>query len=153
MNVSLNDKLKQFLCSEWNIAGKIIANLRENLAEIPPWRHPFLTSSGTYLGDIYKVVENSLRMLTEEIEGRKLQKNDRWHQSLLEKSYEYGLIPEDHYKTIRGMLGFRHVYVHGYAVQLDEKNIRQRAPEAIDAFYAFENHIRTKFDIPKRGTR
>ena len=148
MNVNLNGKLKRFLCNEWDFANQTIANLRENLTEISPWRHPFLTSSGAYLGDIYKVVENSLRMLIEEIESEKLPKNDRWHQSLLEKSYEHELIPEDYYKTIRGMLGFRHVYVHGYAVQLDEKNIRQRAPEAIEAFYAFENHIRTKFDIP-----
>ena len=116
MSVNLNDKLKQFLCNEWDVARQTIVNLRENLAEISPWRHPFLTSSGTYLGDIYKVLENSLRMLTEEIEGEKLQKNDRWHQSLLEKSYEYGLIPEGDYKTIRGMLNYRHFYVHKTAV-------------------------------------
>ena len=147
MNVNLNDKLKQFLRNEWDIAGQTIANLQENLAELPSWNHQYLASSGAYLGDIYKAVEKTLRMLVEEIEGKNLIKNDRCHQSLLEKSHEYGLILDDNYKTIRSMLGFRHVYVHGYAVQLDEKNIRQRAPEAIDAFYAFENHIRTKFDI------
>jgi len=87
-------------------------------------------------------VESTLRLLVEEIEGEKLQKNDRWHQVLLEKSYEYDLIPEEKYKTIRGMLNYRHFYVHGYAVELDETIIRQRAPEAIEAFYMFVEHIR-----------
>ena len=148
MNAGLSDKSKQFLRSEWDIADQTIMILRENLAVLSPWPHQYLTSSGAYLGDIYKVVEKTLRTLVEEIEAKKLPKNERWHQTLLEKSYEYCLIPEENYKTLRGMLRYRHLYVHGYAVKLDEEIIRQRAPEAIEAFYAFVNHIRTKFDIP-----
>ena len=148
MNVSLNDDLKQFLSSEWDIADRTIAILRENLAVPSPWIPQYLTSSGAYLGDIYKAVEKTLRTLVEEIEGKRLPKNDRWHQSLLEKGYEYGLIPEEHNKTIREMLGFRHVIVHGYSVKLNEENIRKGAPEAIDAFYGFVDHIRTKLSIP-----
>ena len=148
MNVGLSDKSKQFLRSEWDIADQTIMILRENLAVLSPWPHQYLTSSGAYLGDIYKVVEKTLRMLIEEIEAKKLPQNDRWHQTLLEKSYEYCLIPEEHYITLRGMLRYRHLCVHGYAVKLDEEIIRQRAPEAIEAFYAFVNLIRTKFDIP-----
>ena len=87
-------------------------------------------------------------MLVEEIELKKLPKNDRWHQSLLEKSYEYGLIQEGNYKAIRGMLNYRHFYVHGYAIELNEDIIRQRAPEAIEALHAFVRYILTKFDVP-----
>ena len=142
MSVNLSDDSKRFLCSEWDRAFRTAAKLRENLAESSAWKHQYLTSSGAYLGDLYKAVESTLRLLVEEIEGEKLQKNDRWHQVLLEKSYEYDLIPEEKYKTIRGMLNYRHFYVHGYAVELDETIIRQRAPEAIEAFYMFVEHIR-----------
>ena len=148
MSVRLNDDVKQFLCNEWGREHRTVTKLQENLAELSAWKHQYLTSSGAYLGDIYKAVENTLRMLIEEIKDEKLQRNERWHQSLLEKSYERGLIPEENYKTIRGMLNYRHFYVHGYAVELNEEIIRQRAPEAIKAFYAFVNHIRTRFDIP-----
>ena len=151
MSVNLNDDSKQFLCNEWDRAFRTVAKLRENLAEPFAWKHQYLTSSGAYLGDLYKAVENTLRMLVEEIESEKLQKNDRWHQTLLEKSYEHGLVPEENYKTIRGMLNYRHFYIHGYAVELDEIIIRQRAPEAIEAFYAFVEHIRMRFDIPFKG--
>ena len=147
MSVNLNDDSKQFLCNEWNRAFRTVIKLRENLAELSAWKHQYLTSSGAYLGDIYKAVENTLRMLVEEIDGEKLQKNDRWHLALLERSYEHGLIPEVNYKTIRGMLNYRHFYVHGYAVELNEDIIRQRAPEAIEAFHTFVGHIQTRFDI------
>ena len=147
MSENLNGDLKRFLCNEWNRAYQTIAKLRENLAELSTWKHQYLTSSGAYLGDLYKAVENTLRILVEEAEAKKLQKNDRWHQSLLEKSYLHGLIPEEIYKTIRGMLNYRHFHIHGYAVELNEEIIRQRAPEAIEAFNAFVKHIRTRFDI------
>jgi hypothetical protein len=148
MNVSLSDKSKQFLCDEWNKADRTIVILRENLDEPSPWSPQYLISSGTLLGDIYKAVENSLRTLIEEIDGNRLLKNDRWHQTLLEKSYEYGLILDENYKTIRSMLSYRHRFIHGYDVELDEKYIREGATEAIEAFCEFVNHIRTKFDIP-----
>ena len=43
---------------------------------------------------------------------------------------------------------FLYVIVHGYSIKLNEESIRQGASEAIDAFYGFVDHIRTKFDIP-----
>jgi len=144
----LSGKSIKFLCDEWETVDQAIVYLRENLEELPPWRYQSLASSGAVLGDIYKTVESTLRTLVEKIEGRKLNKDDRWHKALLEKGYEYEFIPKEHYKTIREMLGFRHVIVHGYSIKLNEESIRQGAPEAINAFYGFVDHIRTKFDIP-----
>ena len=86
MSVNLSSDLKQFLYEHWSNAHQTIIALQENLSEAPPWTHQYLTSSGTYLGDIYKAIENSLRVLVEEIDGQRLVKSDRWHQTLLDKS-------------------------------------------------------------------
>ena len=150
MNVNLSDDLKQFLCEHWSNAHRTIIALQENLSASSPWSHQYLTSSGTYLGDIYKAIENSLRVLVEEIDGQRLAKNDRWHQTLLEKSFENGLIPINNSKTFREMLRYRHFYVHGYAMNLDESVIRESSPQAIRSFYEFVEHLKEKFDIPQQ---
>jgi uncharacterized protein YutE (UPF0331/DUF86 family) len=147
MNVKLHCKSKQFLCEHWKNAEETILVLQENLSEPAPWKHQYLTSSGTYLGDIYKAIEYSLRTLVEEIDGQKLIKDDKWHKNLLEKSIEYSLIPVNNYKIIREMLSYRHFFVHGYSVKLDETIIRDSAPLAIEAFHSFVKHIQNEFDI------
>ena len=98
--------------------------------------------------ELYNAVENSLRVIVENIENKKIIKNDRWHQTLLEKGCEYDLIPIKAYRTIRGMLEFRHVVIHGYSKDFKEDKIREYIPDAIEAFYAFEEHIRAKLEIP-----
>ena len=55
-----------------------------------------------------------------------IERSSRFRRDFKREFKTHGLIPEDHYKTIRGMLGFRHVYIHGYAVQLDETSVRER---------------------------
>jgi len=107
VSVNLSDDSKRYLRSEWAKAHETAEKLGENLSESSAWKHQYLTSGGTYLGDLYKTVENTLRTIVEEVEEEKPAKNDRWHQALLEKGCRYNLIPEEHYKTIRGMLSHK----------------------------------------------
>ena len=111
------------------------------------WKRVQITAMGAYLGDIYKAVEHSLRTLVEEIDGKKVDKNEFWHKNLLERGLELGLIPIEAYKTIREMLNFRHVFIHGYARTLNAEIIKKYAPEVINAFSQFVRYIGQKFEI------
>jgi hypothetical protein len=115
------------------------------------WKRVQITAMGAYLGDIYKAVEHSLRTLVEEIDGKKVEKNEFWHKNLLERSLELDLIPIEDYKTIREMLNFRHVFIHGYAVTLNAEIIKKESPEVINVFSRFIRHIGQKFDIVDAG--
>jgi uncharacterized protein YutE (UPF0331/DUF86 family) len=108
---------------------------------------------GSALGDIYKVVEHSLKNIIEETTRRKIPKDANWHQKLLEEATREGLIPDEIRKIIRGMLGYRHLDVHGYSMDVREDLIRKNAPEAIMAFYDFVGHLQEKFDIPDADIR
>ena len=100
---------------------------------------------GMLLGDIYKAVEQSLRMIVENIEKQKILKDEAWHENLLAFSEQLGLIPENIHITLRGMLKYRHRLHHGYGTPLDEIFIRKHAPEAIEAFTCFTTHIAERY--------
>lgn len=147
MNESMSRKLRAFLVEEFAKGRETIEKLKENLEAASPWSHQYTTSAGTYLGDIYKAIESSLRMTIECKEGQRLEKNDQWHRALLEKGLEKGLIPVDNYPVVRDMLGYRHRFVHGYAIDLDKLIIRDSAPEAIATFEAFVRCMQTRYGI------
>ena len=142
----ISDKSKQYLCREWASAYETIEEMYGHLAE-REWKRVQITAMGAYLGDIYKAVEHSLRTLVEEIDGKKVDKNEFWHKNLLERGFELNLIPIEAYKTIREMLNFRHVFIHGYAITLNAEIIKKYAPEVINAFSQFVRYIGQKFEI------
>jgi hypothetical protein len=108
---------------------------------------------GSALGDIYKVVEHSLKNIIEDIRESKISKDENWHQRLLEEGIEERLIPDEIGQIIRGMLRYRHLDIHGYSMDTREDLIRKNAPEAIMAFCAFVSHLQKRFDIPDADIR
>jgi hypothetical protein len=152
MSAQLSGDAKRFLSKHWAAAYITIDEMR-NMLEKDNWNVMETGGMGSALGDIYKVVEHSLKSIIEEIKGRKIPKNETWHQKLLEDGIEEGLVPEEIGKIIRGMLRYRHLDVHGYSMDTREDLIRKNVPEAIDAFCVFVSHLQKKFDITDADIR
>lgn len=145
--MSLNKELENFLLSVWNtVLNDTFPVMRGNLA-VKEWHVSQKAGMGMFLGDIYKAVEQSLRAIIEEAEGKRILKDESWHMNLLESAVELGLVPEAIRTTLRGMLRYRHMVIHGYGVRLDESFIRQKAPEAMEAFVVFIEHVANKYEL------
>jgi uncharacterized protein YutE (UPF0331/DUF86 family) len=111
------------------------------------WRRLEITAMGAFLSDIYKGMEAVLRLFIEKIYEEKLEKNDSWHKNLIDRAKEKSLIPEGIERTIDGMRQYRHLQVHGYSIDLDEKQLRQNTPDAIAAYRAFVDHILERYPM------
>jgi uncharacterized protein YutE (UPF0331/DUF86 family) len=143
--MNAKESAQQYLRELWALIQEdTVPSMREYL-DLPEWDKIQLAGMGMCLGDIYKALEQSLRCVLENIEGKKIAKNESWHSNLLSLSEEMGLIPEDIRGTVQGMLKYRHHLHHGYGVQLNERLVRKYAPEAIDAFNAFTKHIISRY--------
>lgn len=97
---------------------------------------------GKLLQDVYMGIERILRSLLE-IRGIKIQKTERWHKELLLKVLEESLVAQDQFEPLRNLLLFRHLHVHGYGHDLDEKRLRQLAEPVADICRDFLSRIRT----------
>lgn len=139
--------LEIFLSTTWGtVLNETFPVMKGNLAQ-NTWLVSQKAGMGMFLGDIYKAVEQSLRAIIEDAEGKKIPKNESWHINLLESALEFDLIPAEVHTTLRGMLRYRHMLMHGYGVRLNEEFIRQKAPEAMRAFELFIEHIAGRYDL------
>ncbi|HOO87726.1 MAG TPA: hypothetical protein PK849_10625 [Synergistales bacterium] len=146
--MNAKESARQFLREVWRLIKEDTVPSMQEYLNLPEWDKIQLAGMGMCLGDIYKAFEQSLRCILENIEGKKIEKNESWHSNLLRLSNEMELIPTDIRDTVQGMLKYRHHLHHGYGVKLNERLIRKYAPEAIDAFDAFTKHIISRyFDI------
>ena len=50
-------------------------------------------------------------------------KGPSWHKDLLVAAHEEGLLSESQFDQLGELLGFRHMYVHGYAHLLKETRL------------------------------
>jgi uncharacterized protein YutE (UPF0331/DUF86 family) len=140
--------LQLFLAEQLAAIREVIGLLQDTLKNAV-WEHTHLTAAGTYLGNIYMGIESCLKMSLES-DGCRIAKDDRWHRTLLELASEKDLIPLNEYKIVRGMLAFRHFFVHGYAPTLREHDIRQNAAEAINCFYNIEDRLKERYSVTER---
>jgi uncharacterized protein YutE (UPF0331/DUF86 family) len=97
---------------------------------------------GKLLQDVYMGIERILRSLLEN-RGIKIQKTGRWHKDLLLKAREESLFAEDQFVPLRNLLLFRHLHVHGYGHDLDEKRLRQLAEPVAEICREFLSRIRS----------
>jgi len=105
------------------------------------WDKHQLAGMGVYLANVYNGYEIILKSLLNS-KGIKIPKGEQWHKNLLDTAKSEKLIPDEMSATLRGMLGFRHLQVHGYSHMLDEEELRYSCLEAVKSFSIFENHIR-----------
>ena len=85
---------------------------------------------GKLLQDVYTGVERILRCRLETM-SIKVAKTENWHKELLLKAKQQSLITNEQFESIRKLLLFRHLEIHGYGFTLDEKRLRGLAEPAL----------------------
>ena len=117
----MKDNFKKFIEENLQHLKSTVSELNDGIQEIK-WNKRDLTAMGTYLANMYNGYENILRTLLKSAEIN-IPKGDQWHRDLLDKAKSEKLFPDEMLPTLKGMLGFRHLQIHGYAYMLEEDKI------------------------------
>lgn len=120
---------------------EITLELLEGLIQKSEWNKIEEIAAGKLLSDMYMGYENVFGTLLRERDIR-VPKGERWHTDLLERAVVENIAPSNWSKPLRGMLGFRHLQVHGYGHMMDEEKIRENSAEVAANHPIFVAHIR-----------
>ena len=84
-----------------------------------------LESLGYSLHNIYNALENCFEQISSSFENH-VHDSARWHRDLLEKMFldikplRPAVLPEQLRSVLADLVGFRHVFRHGYELKIDE---------------------------------
>jgi len=95
---------------------------------------------GKLLQDVYSGIERVLRALLEN-RGFFTKKTESWHKELLLAAKEQSLVSQAEFESLRDLLLFRHMEIHGYGFMLDEKRLRQLAEPLPDLCHTFLQRV------------
>ena len=87
-----------------------------------------LTALGGYMQNIYRGIENTMYLLLKHKEI-KLTKDEKWHNEIVKLAVENNIISESLSMELKKYLKFRHKYIHGYGIDLDETILLPLAKE------------------------
>jgi len=88
------------------------------------WDNADLWASAGVLHGIYNAIENSFLRISNTL-GDPVERSDRWHADLLHRMFldvpevRPAVIPSQLQPLLRELLAFRHLYRHGYDLELD----------------------------------
>jgi uncharacterized protein YutE (UPF0331/DUF86 family) len=98
------------------------------------------TALATYLAQIYNGIESILENILKD-KNIKIKKTDLWHKEVLLKIKELHIVGNKTIDKLQEYRGFRHIWRHGYAHILDEKNLIKLSKEIIDFYDTFKKDI------------
>lgn len=99
-----------------------------------------LTALGGYLQNVYRAMENIIYLLLKDKEV-KLTKDDKWHSKIIELAVKNSVISKELAEQLKKYLKFRHKYIHGYGIDLDETLLLPLAREIKPFWFKFKNEI------------
>ena len=135
----LKKKDKDFIENHLQNLSITITILDEGLQK-NKWNKHESAGMGVYLSNVYNGYENILRALINS-RGIEIPRGERWHKDLLDIAESERLVPDEMLTTLKGMLGFRHLQIHGYSYMFDEEQLKYYSSEAIKSHSIFEIHI------------
>ena len=102
----------------------VIYTLKEmpNLLLVEEKTFPELAAMATILQNVYNGMENILKQILKE-KKVPLQKSDTWHKDILESCGEQKIISDEMKNILYEFLLFRHFFVHGYAIRIEEARL------------------------------
>ena len=96
---------------------------------------------GTFLHNFYTGVEHIIKQ-TFRLHNLPLPDSETWHKDLLEKSLQENILSEITVEYLYKFLGFRHFFVHGYALMLNESKLLYLAEDVDRAWTMFLEDMR-----------
>ncbi len=131
------------LIEKVNVEMENISIVLEELKEIkdkPDKTLVELAGTGTFLHNVYNGVENILKQILNS-KGIQIPKSDSWHQDLLIKATEEGIISESTKKQLAKYLAFRHFFIHAYGFLLDEEELKSLVNDVFSVYSSFKTEI------------
>lgn len=99
-----------------------------------------LAGMGTFLHNFYNGVENIIKQILNS-KGIQIPKSDSWHQNLLMRATEEGIISESTKKQMAKYLAFRHFFIHAYGFLLDEEELKSLVNDVFSVYSLFKTDI------------
>ncbi|MEW6685727.1 MAG: HepT-like ribonuclease domain-containing protein [Candidatus Edwardsbacteria bacterium] len=99
-----------------------------------------IVAMSKYIYDIYSGMENILKIYLK-TKGKEIPSSITWHRDLLEISHSAGIISREILEKLQELLGFRHIFAHGYAVRLRESRVKDLCEETLDVWLKFVREI------------
>ncbi len=99
-----------------------------------------LAAMAVFLHNIYNGMENSLKRI---LRFKKVQisSSETFHKDLLDLAVTHEIITFKLSKKLDEYRAFRHFFVHGYGIMLDEKQIKPLATNIAKVWKAFDSQI------------
>lgn len=115
------DELIEELGIEQQLVSDTLAGLKEVLsrASLSAIERAAIA---TFILNVYNGMENMLKRVFKH-HGFPLPDSQTWHKDLLVASHERGIITRELLETLDEYRAFRHFFVHGYGILLDERKL------------------------------
>ncbi len=101
----------------------------------------------TFILNVYNGMENMLKRVFKYY-GFPLPDTQTWHKDLLLASQERGIITQELLERLDEYRAFRHFFVHGYGILLDERKLRPLAQGLQSAWEEFLREISAYLGVP-----
>lgn len=102
----------------------------------------------TFILNVYNGMENMLKRVFKHY-GFPLPDSQTWHKHLLFAAQERGIITQELLETLDEYRAFRHFFVHGYGILLDERKLRPLAEGLQSAWDGFLRDLSAYLGVPR----
>ena len=99
-----------------------------------------LAAIATFLQNAYNGIENILKR-TLKYEGISIPRSESWHRDLLDLSVDHQIISSELSRRLDEYRAFRHFFIHGYGIILDEEKLIPLAEYLPDLWKDFESEL------------
>ena len=99
-----------------------------------------LAAIATFLQNIYNGMENILKRILK-FKGISINRSETYHKDLLNLSVEHHIISIELSLRLDEFRAFRHFYIHGYGIMLDDEKLLPLAESLLNVWQSFEAEI------------
>lgn len=138
------DKLREEIAIEREYIDKTLEVLRGAMLR-PEKTVIELSAIGSCLHHSYTGIENILKRICN-FQHIQVPHTPSSHKDLLDIVLRYGIISDDLSEKLDKYRGFRHFFVHGYGVLLDEEELQPLADEFPEVWNQFQYEIEDFFE-------
>ena len=105
-----------------------------------------LAALATFLQNAYNGIENILKRVLN-YKKISIPTSESWHKDLLELSVDHQIISSDLSRKLDEYLAFRHFFIHGYGIMLDEEKLLPLADNLQALWEEFEEELKTFLNL------
>lgn len=135
----MNPKVRESIEILMEKNDSTVAFLQEWLQK-ESWNTMEAIGVASVVANVYNGIETVLELLARKVHDKNIS-GGNWHKEIIYIACELGYVPQDMLHIINGMRDFRHFKRHGYDIDIEPDQIRESAPEAIQAHQAISQRI------------